>query len=175
MTESVLEMAKDLVSEQIKSGGIAPEYVADLLTTTHHQLLSLKSRELTHTQPHADQTETGTTDWKKSITKHAVICLECGTSFKQLSTKHLNQHDLNSRSYREKYGIPQTQSLVCQETRARRQEIVRAVRPWEKSPTNQKAQAETATKASLAPKKKPPKKASKKASRRPQQSESRTW
>ena len=45
-------------------------------------------------------------DWRKSITKHAMTCLECGHAFKQLSIRHLRQHGLDTRSYRIKYGIP---------------------------------------------------------------------
>ena len=94
MAESVLEMAKELVSAQIKVGAISPEKMTELLATTHHQLLSLQSREESGTQPGADQTVRQLTDWKKSITKHTVICLECGASFKQLSSRHLRDHNL---------------------------------------------------------------------------------
>lgn len=143
MAKSVLEMAKELVSAQIKVGGISPEKMTELLTTTHHHLLSLQSREESGTQAGADQTVSQLTDWKKSITKHTVICLECGASFKQLSTRHLRHHHLDSRSYRHKYGIPRTQALSAKETTDRRRAITQQSRPWEKAPTYLKAQGKT--------------------------------
>src|SRR4029450_4164006 len=45
-------------------------------------------------------------NWRKSIAKHTVTCLECGQSLKQLSVRHLKEHGLDGRSYRVKYGIP---------------------------------------------------------------------
>jgi predicted transcriptional regulator len=71
-------------------------------------------------------------DWRKSITKHAVICLECGESFKQLSLRHLRAHGLDNRSYRTRYGIPPIQPLSARVTTERRRQVVQEVRPWEK-------------------------------------------
>ena len=79
--------------------------------------------------------ETAPVNWRKSITKHAVTCLECGESFKQLSVRHLRLHDLDGRSYRAKYGMPRSQPLASRDTTARRREVVQQTRPWEKAPT----------------------------------------
>jgi predicted transcriptional regulator len=73
-------------------------------------------------------------DWKRSITRNRVVCLECGAEFKQLSARHLGQHGLNGRTYREKYGIPRTQALAAKATTAARKKIVQQIRPWEKAP-----------------------------------------
>ncbi len=70
-------------------------------------------------------------DWKSSITRHAVTCLECGGSFRQLSARHLSKHELNAKSYRVKYGIPSTQPLSARTVTARRRAVAREVRPWE--------------------------------------------
>jgi predicted transcriptional regulator len=78
--------------------------------------------------------------WRQSITRHAITCLECGASFKQLSVRHLRQHNLDARTYREKYGILHTQPLAAKETTARRKQIARETRPWEKSPLYRQAQ-----------------------------------
>ena len=83
-------------------------------------------------------------NWKKSITKHAVACLECGASFKQLSRRHLKAHDLDLRAYRAKYGIPRRQPLAANAVTRRRKQLVQQSRPWEKAPTYLKAQARQA-------------------------------
>ncbi len=165
MADSLLEMAKDLVAAQIQAGSVSPDQVAELLSTTHQTLISLQATE-------ASQAELGTRagpsapsqrGWRKSITKHAVTCLECGATFRQLSARHLRVHDLDGRSYREKYGIPRTQHLSAQDVLTRRREVVNAVKPWEKSPTHQKAPAKAPAKKRPAAKKTAPKKAPKKA------------
>lgn len=73
-------------------------------------------------------------DWKQSITRQTVRCLECGTTFKQLSNRHLAAHGLDRRSYRAKYGMPRTQPLAAREPTAQRRRIVEQTRPWEKTP-----------------------------------------
>src|SRR5262249_51374814 len=79
-------------------------------------------------------------NWKKSITKHHVTCLECGAGFKQLSVRHLRDHGLDTRSYRAKYSMPQSQPLSARSVTAVRKEIVERTRLWEKAPTYLKAQ-----------------------------------
>src|SRR5262245_50415150 len=86
------------------------------------------------------ETPSQPSNWRKSITKHAVTCLECGASFKQLSMRHLKEHGLDGKAYRIKYGIPRTQALAAKEITAHRQEVVQRSRPWEKAPTFLKAQ-----------------------------------
>ena len=123
----------------------------EALQSTYASLVTLKAQEETG----AGTTATPqTVDWRKSITRHAVTCLECGASFKQLSVRHLRQHDLDGRSYREKYGIPRTQPLAARATTAKRKTIAQTVRPWEKTPTYVKAQEAKAKVAKKAGRKK---------------------
>ena len=166
MTQSVLEMTKDLVHAQIQAGSLAPENLNEVLRSTYENLVALRAAESGESAPmSADPVQnmsTVPTSWKKSITKHAVTCLECGASFKQLSSRHLKLHDLDSRSYRTKYGIPATQSLAARATTALRQQIVQQSRPWEKTSTflkHQKASVAEETPAKPARKARAKKKA----------------
>jgi predicted transcriptional regulator len=79
--------------------------------------------------------------WKQRRTKHTVVCLACGASFKQLSRHHLQIHHLDQRAYRAKYGIPRTQPLTAKVVSAQRKQLVQQSRPWEKAPRYLKAQA----------------------------------
>lgn len=139
MPQSVLEMAKELSLALIKTGNVPAEDMQDTIQKTHATLLTLKAQEEFGTTAALPAVRTAV-DWRKSITKHAVACLECGKTFKQLSTRHLMMHGLDGRSYRAKYGIPRTQSLVAKTTTARRREAVQEVRPWEKMPSYRRAQ-----------------------------------
>jgi predicted transcriptional regulator len=122
MSQTVLEMAKDLVLAQIQARTLSPDEMHTVLHQTYSSLLALKMQEDAHGSIAVVTPETPPerVSWRKSITKHTVTCLECGQSFKQLSVRHLKEHSLDGRSYRIKYGVPRTQPLAAKETTARR-------------------------------------------------------
>jgi predicted transcriptional regulator len=148
MPQSTLEMTKDLVLAQIQASTLSPEEMQEVSRRTHQSLMALKSREESESPgavPVAAMPRVPA-DWRQSITRHTIQCLECGQTFKQLTGRHLQQHNLDARSYRTKYGIPRTQSLATKATAARRRQIVAEVKPWEKSPPYMKAQQQRAAK-----------------------------
>jgi predicted transcriptional regulator len=160
MPQSILEMAKDLVMAQITARQLSPDEMHSALQHTYATLQALQIQEDTNGSVAITIPETppAPVNWWKSITKHTVTCLECGATFKQLSTRHLKEHGLDGRSYRVKYGIPRTQPLAAKESTLRRKEIIQLLRPWEKAPmfvkAQQKAQKAVAQKKRTAPKKK---------------------
>src|SRR6266487_3622475 len=142
MSQSLLEMAKDLILAQIQTQKLSPEEMHTALQQTYSSLLALQAQEdangLVAVATPETQPEPG--HWRKSITKHTVACLACGASFKQLSVRHLREHGLDARSYRAKDGIPPHQPLSARAVTAIRKQIVQRSRPWEKAPTYLKAQ-----------------------------------
>jgi predicted transcriptional regulator len=145
MSQTLLEMAKDLVMAQVEAHRLSPEDMHQALQQTYASLQALKAQEDANGRVAVVTPERPSkpVHWRKSITKHHVTCLECRASFKQLSVRHLREHGLDGRSYRVKYGIPRTQPLSAKETTSRRKEIVQRSRPWEKAPTFVKAQRKT--------------------------------
>jgi predicted transcriptional regulator len=139
MPQSMVELAKDLTLALIRTGSIPPEDMQETLQKTYATLSALKAQEEmgTTTVPVA---RTAPVDWRKSITRQTITCLECGQIFKQLSGRHLRTHGLDNQSYRTKYGIPHTQPLAARESTVRRRQIVRETRPWEKTPRFRKGQ-----------------------------------
>ena len=142
MSHTLLAMAKDLAMAQIEAHRLLPDAMHTALQQTYARLQALQSQEDAHGSVAVvtPKTPPERVNWRKSITKHTVTCLECRASFKQLSVRHLKEHALDGRSYRIKYGIPRTQSLAAKEITSRRKEIVQRLRPWEKAPTFVKAQ-----------------------------------
>lgn len=127
MAQTILEMATDLTTAMVQAGQIPPGQLQDTLQKTYASLMELQmQREKGETPPAA-------VDWRKSISRHAVTCLECGTTYKQLS-RHLREHNLDAKSYRSKYGIPSSQPLAARSVTAMRKMIAQRVRPWEKTP-----------------------------------------
>jgi predicted transcriptional regulator len=141
MSQTLLEMAKDLVLAQIQVHGLAPEDMHAALQDTYRSLRELHAQEVSHVSGAVETPETtpAPLNWRKSITKHTVTCLSCGVSFKQLSMRHLRAHGLDTRLYRAKYGMPPRQPLSARTVTALRKQIVQRSRPWEKAPTYLKA------------------------------------
>ena len=133
MSPSVVEMTKDLVLAQIRSGSLSPEEMQEALRHVFESLMALQSREAAELPVPAPVTETPQTpaDWRTSITEHTITCFECGAVLKQLSGNHLRRHGLDARTYRLKYGMPQDQPLAARETAAKQREMLQRIRPWE--------------------------------------------
>jgi predicted transcriptional regulator len=144
MAQTILELAKDFVLAQMQVKALSPDDIRNVLQHTHRSLMGLQAQEAGT----GAATPPARGKWRKSITKHTVMCLDCGARFKQLSARHLRQHALDAQSYRTKYGIPRTQPLAAKATTALRKQIVQQSRPWEKTPRfvqAQKAKAGNAT------------------------------
>jgi len=152
MSPSTLEMTKDLVLAQIQTDSISPKDLDSAMRRIYQSLQTLKSREESGFPVSAPVSITprAPAAWRKSITRHSIICLECGANLRQLSGRHLRGHHLDARSYRTKYSIPATQPLVARATTARRRQVMSEVKPWEKAPTYMKAQEERAAAAKKA-------------------------
>ena len=151
MAQTLLEMTKDLTRTLVETGMLSAEDMPDALQKTHATLTALKAQEEMGTTSTLLVAPTPPVAWRKSITRYAVTCLECGHAFKQLSIRHLRQHGLDARSYRTKYGIPQSQPLAARDTTARRRQVVQEIRPWEKAPTFRKGQAQEDVSAAAEP------------------------
>ena len=141
MTQTLLEMAKDLTRSLVETGSLSAENMQDVLQQTHTTLRTLKGQEESVDMTALHAVDVSPVDWRKSIRKHAITCLECGQAMKQLSIHHLGLHGLDGRSYRMKYAIPPTQPLAARSTTDRRRQVVRQTRPWEKAPAYRKGQA----------------------------------
>ena len=147
MSQTILELAKDFVLAQMQVQVLSIDDMRKVLQHTHSSLMTLKAQEAgkgmgagaTSQRPFARG------NWRTSITKHTVTCLECGARFKQLSVRHFRQHHLDAASYRAKYGIPRTQPLAAKATTALRKRIAQATKPWENAPTYVTAQTRKAT------------------------------
>jgi predicted transcriptional regulator len=147
MPHTILEMATNIVLAQMQVQVLSIDDMQRVLQHTHRSLLALHAQEaggdMRAVETAAPPEARG--NWRKSIRKHKVTCLECGARFKQLSVRHFRQHHLDAASYRAKYGIPRTQPLAAKATTALRKQIVQTTKPWENAPTYVTAQTRKAT------------------------------
>ncbi len=142
MSQSLMQMTRDLVLAMIQVGHVSSETLTPLLRTTHGILSELHTME--GREDHGSNPQTAASvrvNWRRSLTPAAVICLECDEKFKQLTSRHLRSHGLNGHSYRAKYGIPSSQSLMAGQSLARRREVAKQIRPWEQTARSRRARA----------------------------------
>jgi len=71
-------------------------------------------------------------DPKKAIKQNAIICVECGKSFKILGKKHLALHGLTPEEYRAKHGYKKGTALVCKSLAKQRKDKMATMKIWEK-------------------------------------------
>ena len=116
MSQTLLEMAKDLVLAQIEAHRLSPEEMHTALQHTYTSLQALKAQEDAKVSVAVVTPETPPepVNWRKSITKHTVTCLECRASFKQLSVRHLREHGLDGRSYRDQVWHSASTTVISQ-------------------------------------------------------------
>lgn len=147
MSQTILEIAKELVLAQVQAQQVKPEALHGVLHSTYETLRSLEAGGNSHGDAAAERPEPQVqVDWKGSISKHSIRCLECGDTFKQLSLRHLRIHDLDPRSYRTKYNIPRSQAFSARDATARRRELAQQIRPWELAPLHQQGETEAEAK-----------------------------
>jgi predicted transcriptional regulator len=141
MAQTPVEMTKDLTLTLIKTGRLSADVLQDTLQQAYATLSALKTQEESETSAPVPTPEPAAVDWRKSIARRTITCLECGLICKQLSRRHLMTHGLDGRSYRAKYGIPLTQPLAARATTERRRQVAQKSRPWEKAPMYRKGHA----------------------------------
>ena len=68
----------------------------EALRNTYTSLMALQVQEETGTISPAQGAEAAREPvaWRKSITRQAITCLECGATYKQLSRRHLQDHPI---------------------------------------------------------------------------------
>ena len=101
MSQTLLEMAKDLVEAQIHACKLPPEDMHGALHITYATLHDLQSQEDARGSVTVEPSQP--VNWRSSITHQTVTCLVCHARFKQLSASHLRKHGLDSRSYRQRW------------------------------------------------------------------------
>jgi len=115
MAKTLTEMAADIVRAQSSHVTMSADELETALKKAFDSLKSIKAIE-----EGTAGAEPVAMDPKKSIQRTKVICLECGKEFKQLTSRHLKNHDLDAKTYREKYGFRARQPLTAKLLSAKR-------------------------------------------------------
>ncbi|MFH0809238.1 MAG: MucR family transcriptional regulator [Pseudomonadota bacterium] len=122
MAKALVEMAAEIVGFQASHTKMSPDEMSEAIAKVFDALRQAKVTEEEGASGEVAAVP-GKLVRKRSIFRNRVICLECGREFKQLTDRHLAQHGLNKRTYKEKHGIPRAQKLVATAVSERRRQL----------------------------------------------------
>ena len=126
MSKALVEMAAEIIGSQASHTKMSADEMSEAIAKVFEALRKAKAAEdagvpvagIAAAAPAEKPARA-----KRSVFRNRVICLECGREFKQLTNRHLAQHGLNKRTYKDKYGIPRAQKLVATAVSERRRQL----------------------------------------------------
>jgi predicted transcriptional regulator len=142
MEKTLTEMAAEITTAQAAHSSMTVEEMEAFLKKSFEALQEIKSLEENVSEAAPEQTEPIMSP-KKSILKNKIICLECGKEYKILTNRHLEEHGINAKEYKKKYGFKPRQPLAAKSLSAARREIAQKHKLGEKLQAKRKAALET--------------------------------
>lgn len=124
----LLDIAAEIVQAQASVGQMSAEQIERSLIKTFSTLQRMQRAEDkgilldkgTAVEDEITAEEAARKDPRESIQDDKIVCLECGTEMRQLTTKHLSSHGLTPREYKKKWGFSLKQPLSAKSlTKAR--------------------------------------------------------
>ncbi len=126
--KKLLDIAAEIVQAQASVGQMSAEQIEQALVKTFSTLQKMQRAEdkgilLDKGSPEelaGDEISSAKREPRDSIQDDKIVCLECGTEMRQLTTKHLSSHGMTPREYKKKYGFSLKQPLSAKSlTKAR--------------------------------------------------------
>lgn len=124
----LLDIAAEIIQAQASVGQMSAEQIEQSLIKTFSTLQKMQRAEDKGIMLDSDAAEDVSTEEaalakkepRDSIQDDKIVCLECGTEMRQLTTKHLSSHNLTPRDYKKKWGFSLKQPLSAKSlTKAR--------------------------------------------------------
>jgi predicted transcriptional regulator len=126
--KKLLDIAAEIVQAQASVGQMSAEQIEQSLIKTFSTLQRMQRAEEkglfldsgVSEEAGVEEAPVAKKEPRESIQDDRIVCLECGTEMRQLTTKHLSSHDLTPREYKQKWGFSLKQPLSAKSlTKAR--------------------------------------------------------
>jgi predicted transcriptional regulator len=109
--KKLLDIAAEIIQAQASIEPMSTRQIEQSLIKTFSTLQSMQR---------AEEAQVAKKEPRESIQDDKIVCLECGSEMRQLTTKHLTSHNLTPREYKQKWGFSLKQSLSAKSlTKAR--------------------------------------------------------
>ena len=113
---TLLELATNIVSAHASTSAISKEELIKELHEVHAVLASLEKGETTSESPVASEGgEQPAVSMRKAFGRKEVFCLICGKGMKTLGRHIRTAHSMTPKEYRQKFGIPGSQTLAAKD------------------------------------------------------------
>jgi len=123
-----LQAALEIVRAQASTRPMTEDEINSMIAKVAAGILAADSGSVVTTS----EETTGYTDPKKAIKENSVTCLECGKTFKVITTKHLATHGLTPEEYRAKYGYKKGAALAAKSLVRARRKKMQDMKLWER-------------------------------------------
>ena len=132
MMDEYMEKALDIVKAQAAVRPMTEEEILAQIRRLSSLLRGMKQKE--ETPPVPKKT-------RRSIREQRILCLECGRSFRMLTSRHLATHRLTPDEYRDKWGLKKDTPLLCRALQKARRTTMHSMRLWERRSSAEKGDA----------------------------------
>ena len=126
--EEYVQQALDIVKAQASVRNMTEEEITSMVQSLSQQLKGIV--EGSGSQAEGEKTQEPAVDPKKAIREKAVVCLECGKTFKVLTKRHLANHDVTPVQYKEKWGYKKGTALICKSLARDRRKKMQEMKLW---------------------------------------------
>ena len=116
-----LKFTANIIAAHVSNNDVARDELPQLIQDVH-DVLARAGRE-----PEQPVKPTPAVSVRSSITKAALICLECGKKQKMLKRHLLTSHGLTPNDYRERYGLKSDYPMVAAAYSATRSEFAKKI------------------------------------------------
>ena len=113
-SHEMLAFASDIVAAYAGRNQMASSELPGLIHEVHSTLAGLSDSGSEMIEPEAKQTTAApSVPIDASVGKDAIICLDCGKSFKTLKRHISTEHDMSPAEYRERWQLSKDYPLVA--------------------------------------------------------------
>ena len=119
LSELTAEIVSAYVAHNPLSAAQLPEVITAVGTTLRQKTSGARPAPVEEREP--------AVPIKKSVTRDAIICLECGKKFRSIRRHLMNAHGLEPTEYRAKWGLPRDYPLTAPSYAERRSELAKSI------------------------------------------------
>ena len=118
---SLVELTAEIVSAYVRNNSVVASDLAALIADVSAALAQAAAKSALPTKEEL----TPAVSIKRSLKPDALVCLDCGKSFKSIKRHLASSHDLSPQEYRERWGLRHDYPMVAPDYAAARSKLAR--------------------------------------------------
>lgn len=118
----IAELTAEIVSAYVSHNPLSAAQLPEVISAVGASL----REKISGAAPESTQAKEPAVPVKKSVTRDAIICLECGKRFRSIRRHLNNAHDLDPAEYRAKWDLPRDYPMTAPSYAERRSELAKS-------------------------------------------------